>query len=205
MTKDISRLIEVAEKLSSNHRQVTFAPEYAEPGYSTDKGILFANWNPSCGFNVQKAQQKRDPIVRLGRIAEKMGFKCEWEYEWTTCQECGKAVRTSPDCYGWTSHYRIVNECELICLDCLDWAEYLESIEGNPSHACPPEIDPEQYGYVKYNGDFETGFHPGQTDDPKKVLATMTAHGLKSIVFRIAGKGQFDVTWQAYHKLSPAE
>lgn len=200
-TPDLQRLCELVEHKSRGSRQFSFASDYAEPGYDTpDKGIIFGNWNPVCGFDKPKADQKRDPVSKLARVLEHVGCELEWEDEWTTCGDCGKAVRTSPDCYSWTPYYRIVNECELVCLDCLDPESYLEEIEDDPAKACPPEWNPEQYGYVKHNGDFETGFHPGQNDDPKAILKAMHAAGLSRVVFRIADKGQFDIRWQAYHK-----
>ena len=82
-----------------------YASEYAEPGYSpTEKGVLFANWNyfPR----------------NIDSILEGYGYAVEWSDEWSTCGECGKAVRTSPDNWGWTPSFRIFNDCELLCLDC---------------------------------------------------------------------------------------
>lgn len=198
---DIGRLCEITEQRTKQRRNFSFAPDYAEPGYNTpEKGIIFGNWNPVCGFDKPKEYQKRDPISKLARVLEYAGCELVWEDEWTTCGDCGKAVRTQPDCYSWTPYYKIVNECELVCLDCLDPENYLESIEDDATKACPPEWNPEQYGYVKHNGDFETGFHPGQNDNPGTILKAMHAAGMRRVVFRIRGKGQFDITWQAYFK-----
>lgn len=203
MKDRISKAVEFTER--KTHRQFVFASEYAEPGYTNpESGIVFGNWNPACGFSVPKAQQQKDPVTKLARILEKAGFELEWEDEWDTCSECGKAVRTQPDCYHWTSSFRIVNECELICLECLekDTEGYLESIEDNPSTACPPEMLPANFGYTKFNGTFETGFHPGQNDDPKKILEALHKEGKRHVVFRIKAKGQFDMDWEAYYKAS---
>jgi len=200
MNIKLERLIECCEKRT--HRDFSWASDYAEPGYhAPEKGIVFGNWNPSCGFSGKtKAEQTRDPVSKLARVLEGNGFELEWEDQWITCCDCGKAVRTLGDCYGWTSYYRVVDECE-VCLNCLDVSEYLASIENDPKTACAPKHDPEQHGYVKYNGDFETGFHSGQDDDPKKILARMQELGLSHVVFKIASCGQFDIRWQAYHKL----
>lgn len=56
--------------------------EYAEPGYTQpQKGILFANWNYfHCGIDT---------------LLENYGFAIEWNDEWSTCEECNRAVRTS--------------------------------------------------------------------------------------------------------------
>lgn len=196
---NFSRLVECCEDRTG--RQFQFCSEYAEPGYSTPKaGIVFGNWNHTCGFDKTKAEQRRDPVSKLARVLEANGFELEWEDEWSTCGECGKAVRTNADSYHWTPYFRILNECELVCLDCLNPADYLESIEDNANTACPPEWNPEDYGYSKYNGDFETGWHPGQDDKPKDILKKMHELGLSRVVFKIAEQSQFYVVWQAYHR-----
>ncbi len=80
-----------------------YAASYAEPGYDDPaKGILFSDWN----------YFPRD----LTDILETYGYAIEWEDEWSTCYECGKAVRTSPNCHNWTPSYVI--EDEIICKDC---------------------------------------------------------------------------------------
>lgn len=199
MKPDFTHLCELVE--TKTGRSFTFAPDYVEPGHSSpERGIVFGNWNPACGFDKPKADQKRDPVAKLSRILERSGFELEWEDEWSTCGDCGKAVRTSADSYGWTPYFRIVNECELVCLDCLDPVEYLEECEDDPTKAFPPEWNPVDYGYTKHNGDFETGFHPGQTDSPEAILKALHAEGKKRVVFRIKSKGQFDLTWEAFFK-----
>lgn len=196
---NFSRLVECCEERTGRNFQ--FCAEYAEPGYSDpEKGIVFGNWNPVCGFDKTKAEQRRDPVTKLARVLEANGFELEWEDEWTTCGDCGKAIRERADSYHWTAYFRILNDCELICLDCLDPEEYLASIEDDSDKACPSEWNPEEYGYVKFNGDFETGFHPGQNDSPSDILKKMHELGLSRVVFKIAGVGQFDCRWQAYHR-----
>lgn len=202
---NIHDLCQLVGEKTNQRRTFSFAPAYAERGYSNAKGILFGNWNPVCGFGVLKEVQRRDPVSKLARVAEALGFECEWEDEWSTCCDCGNAVRTEPDSYGWTPYYRIVNECDLVCLDCLgkDKEDYLESIEDDPTKACPPEWNPVELGYVKFNGTFETGFHPGQNDNPAKILKAMQEQGLEHIIFRIKSQGQFDLNWEAYYKPEP--
>lgn len=83
-----------------------FANEYAEPGYDDPpKGILMTNWNV---------------FPRgLDDILERYGFAIEWSDEWTTCSECGKAVRISPDGWSWKPSY-VEYETELLCLECAE-------------------------------------------------------------------------------------
>jgi hypothetical protein len=196
-----SHLCELVESRTNHSRSFSFAPDYAERGYSSpEKGIVFGNWNPVCGFNKTKQEQKRDPVSKLARILESAGFELEWEDEWSTCCGCGKAVRTQPDSYSWTAGYRIVNECELVCLSCLDPETYLAECEDDCDKAFPPEWNPCDFGYVKHNGDFETGFHAGQNDSPAEILKLLHSQGKRGVVFRIKGKGQFDLTWETYFK-----
>mgnify|MGYP001561251471 CR=1 FL=1 len=98
------------------------AEKYAERGYTQPaRCILFANWNvlPSAA----------------GDLLEKLGYACEWSDEWTTCSDCQRALRTSPDGYDWRPYFEFfesdrnwsdpyhVSESGDLCLDCLqEWA-----------------------------------------------------------------------------------
>jgi hypothetical protein len=168
---------------------ITYSRDYAEKGYTikTEKGILFGNWN----YFSRKACD----------LLEQAGYELEWEDEWDTCADCGRAIRTSADSYGWTASYVILNDCELVCLDCLDFGDYLESIEDNPDKACTPDINPNQYGYTLIDNSFESGLHPGQNDNPKSILENMQSKGYKHLVFRVSRVGQFDVNFEIYQKI----
>ena len=81
-----------------------FANSYAEPGYEQPrKAVLFADWN--------KLPRNFD------RVLEKAGYAVEWSDEWSTCNDCNRAVRTQPDGYCWTPGYREVDG-DFLCLDC---------------------------------------------------------------------------------------
>lgn len=174
-----------------------WASEYAEPGYSDPAGgILFGNWNDHAGSKDRK---------RFCDIAEHAGFELEWSDEWSTCGDCGKAFRTSPDSYGWMASYNYTDG-DLICVECLtdDPAGHLATLEDDPTTANTiSRINPGDHGYVRYNGDFENGFHPGQTDDPAQITKTMQALGLSRIIFNLESVGQFDVRFSAWYV--PAE
>src|ERR1700733_2652991 len=74
-----------------------YAHAYGEPGYTDPKkAILFANWNYFC----------KEVYNLLG----KAGYALEWSDEWSTCNDCGNAVRTSADSYSWQPFYAIVND-----------------------------------------------------------------------------------------------
>jgi len=95
-----------------------FAPTYAEPGYDNPaKAVLFANWN----------DLPRD----LDRILEHAGYAIEWSDEWSTCDACNGAVRTSPDGWNWTPYYKFDGDCTILCLDCYADENPSDSEEDN--------------------------------------------------------------------------
>jgi hypothetical protein len=172
-----------------NPDDVQYASAYAEKGYKDpEAGILFANWN--------------DVSRRVQDILARAGYELEWEDEWYTCSGCGKAFRTSPDSYGWQPSYADLSEHgELLCFDCVDPEEYLESLEDNPRRALNlPEIDPANHGYVRLNeNEFENGWY-GIEDDPQAIYKKVTQAGHKRILFQISGVGQFSINFNVWKK-----
>jgi hypothetical protein len=170
---------------------ITWSHEYAEPGYTNPaKGILFGDWNY---FSND-----------VHRLLEQYGYELEWEDEWSTCSDCGKALRTSPDSYGWQPSYFIMHECELLCKDCCPMEEYLEGLEDNPRQALNDHIDPSDYGYVKLEGDFENGFY-GRSDNPTAIYKRLHDAGHKRLLFNIDGVGQFDTTFSIWEKVTESD
>lgn len=168
-----------------------WAPDYAEPGYhSPAKGVLFADWNVF--------------PARIDDTLARAGYDVQWSDEWSICDDCGRAVRTSSDCYGWQPYYVMIDDCSIVCLDCVDWPAYLESIEDNPDTAVTRQCDPSEQGYERLSDEreYESGFHLGQNDSPAKILEALHATGRRRIVFRIADVGQFDVHFETWIKTS---
>lgn len=168
--------------------------EYAhgcnEPGYD-DKPVLLADWH-------------HVPDVVFNRL-ESLGYACEWLDEWTTCSECGKAVRTSPNSYSWSSAY-VIQDGDLLCLDCVDAQAYYESIENAADKAASNEFTykypAENYGYTRVNDDaYTNGFHPGQNDDPKQILAALlSSDPTGRYIFVIEYTSQFEIGFSVYRK-----
>lgn len=182
---------------------------YSEPGYTDPESGVIAtgNWN-----NVTKWTRESITIFdlpsRILNLFEKLGIECKWSDEWCSCSNCGKLVRTSPDCYSWTPSYT-VGDGELTCHECLkqDPVAHLESLEGNPNTANTiNDIDPADYGYVKLNDEsYETGYHPGQNDSPEVIAKELRAKGISRFLFQIDSVGQFDGRWSVYAHESEAQ
>lgn len=184
-------LRQLEQTATSEVENLGYAPSYAEPGYTNpEKGVIWANWN----------NLPRD----LDRVLERAGYAVEWSDEWANCDDCQRAVRTSPDSYGYQPYYVFVDDCTIVCLDCVDWAEYLESIEDDATKAVVRKCNPADYGYTRISdaGEYESGFHAGQTDDPRKVLADLQSRGHSHIVFRIPETSQFYIKFEVWEKRS---
>lgn len=164
---------------------------YAEPGYASDAMWVTGDWNGETGSALFTA-------------LEGIGVECEWLDEWTECQECFRLVRTAANSYGWQASYAWLEDCGPTCHECLvkygddALADYL-----NDAHKAITWCGPDHLatlGFVRYGEDeYENGWHPGQTDDPAAITATiretMPEH---DIVFLIDSVGQFDMRFSAY-------
>jgi hypothetical protein len=182
---------------------------YSEPGYETPRSgiIALGNWNTIDYY--AGVVHGRLPISNLPRRIEKlftkMNIECEWSDEWVVCDECYGLVRTSPDSYLWMRSYWANDEKgEIICHRCLkeDPSEYLEYLKANPRDCLVNiPIDLSQFGYNKLEEVFETGLHPGQTDDPKKVAAKLEGKGITDYIFKMDEVGQFDQRWSVWVRM----
>lgn len=184
--------------------EITFAPHYSERGYSTDKpaGILFGNWNATKPYQGATKQQENESAYflavckRLEKLAE-----LEWSDEWTTCSECGGAVRTSGDCYGWQRAY-VELDGEIICRDCAPkHAEEILTHFENESGKCLTAdlgIKPGEHGYVKLPQEFENGLYGGQDADPGKIAEALRSRGVSRFLFTLDSVGQFDARFSVW-------
>jgi hypothetical protein len=170
---------------------IDWCESYGEPGYSdTERGIIFANWN-----HVSRIVQD---------WLEHHGYALEWSDEWIACHETGKAYRTSPDSYAWTPSYVMTEDCEIIGRDEVlagDQVDaYIAHLLNNDRAADTFGIAWAKHGFCKLNPEsFEAGFHPGQTDDPRKILAAaQVEHPDHDFLFSIDSKGQFDTRFSLW-------
>jgi len=174
-----------------SHGLDDYAEKYSEPGYSKeidDSPILFANWNGLKGSTMSAIEKQ---------------FNIEWSDEWYRCGECGGAVRTQGDGHGWTQNYYMFNDCEPVCKDCIDECEGLqEHIIGDlldNSKNCNLLIDLDNHGFEEIECGYESGWHPGQTDNPEKILiAAQKQFPDKEFIFSDITVGQFDVSFCLY-------
>lgn len=175
-----------------------YSHAYAEPGYDDPpegRSIFLANWN--------------DPTAaRAARVLEHCGHEIQWYDEWHSCQDCGRLVRVQPDSYSWTPSYALVNECEIICHDCLTLDTVADEYVDSDTHALTPSLwnaladEVTSAGFTRVPDDdtyYESGWHPGQTDNPHEIgAAYRAAHPGHRTLWRILGVGQFDARFALY-------
>lgn len=178
---------------------------YTDPAEGT--GILFGNWNEQRTdrqWDPERKQMVRIPEkidrrpVRFSKIAEYAGYAVEWSDEWSTCSDCGKAIRTNPDSYSWSPAYVLLHDCEEVCTECLDRADYVESeLLNNPRMADRLGTDLAGLGFTKWNAEaYENGFHPGQTDTPEKIVKLLPPN--VDYVFQVDDTRQFDISFSVW-------
>ena len=173
-------LRQLERAVTSEIENLQWAKAYAEPGYTDpERGIVFANWNT---------------FPRgLDSILERAGYAIEWSDEWSICEDCNCAFRTSADSYSWTPSYIWSGECSLICADCAR-----EDVEGiiipeylNDETKCLSlDVDLAAHGFERFNPDhYESGWFPGQTDTPADIVKHLPSD--VDYIFVLAENSQF--------------
>lgn len=162
--------------------------------WDDEKIWVIGNWNGTLGG-------------RLFKALERIGVDCEWYDEHEECSDCHKLLRTRSDSYFWQPQYLRTEECEYVCLDCLDLSDdsVLDDFKfiDNADKCVPDKLGEKltSWGWEPYNGTYENGWHPGQTDDPHKILARIEKDlpGY-SVVFRLDEVSQFYIRFTAWTK-----
>lgn len=181
---------------------------YAEPGYDAEgKPVVLGNWNTITAWDdvARKSDVLDAGPSDCANALKKAGAELEWCDEWIDCGMCGRLVRTSGNCYGWTQAY-VEEDGEVTCRECIcktkkSRVAYLESMENLDRKAVIIDIDPEKHGYVRLPMDFENGLYGGQADDPKVIAESLRKMGVTRFFFRIDSVGQFDMDFSVYvHK-----
>lgn len=209
-----SRLIEIAtgERWGDGLTVTDVIVGCAEPGYSMadDAVIVLGDWNPKRYPRDDDEPLKKNETIgpRLARALERIGAETFWLDEWTRCDECYRAIRTEADSYRWKPSYAWQSECERVCRECLladigsaiDAGNYINNADNAVTWTNLATL--EQNGWTQWAPndphEYQNGWHPGQDDDPRDVLATILADDpTAEVVFLISDVGQFDLRFVA--------
>ena len=209
-----ARLVEIAtgEPWGDGYVVMDVLHGYADPRYgAADAIIVLGNWNTRDKYDPTRTTPlTKDETLpaRLARVLERIGAEVEWYDEWAQCSECYRAIRTEPDSYSWRPAFAWLDDCSIVCSRCLlgDVNDSIESGEyvNNADKAITwtDGATLEGAGWTQWApGDprqYENGWHPGQDDDPKDVLATILADDPDAeVLFLISDIGQFDLRFVA--------
>lgn len=182
-----------------------YCEQYGEPGYGgfmteTVAVVLGDYWVRKPDGSLSGYSDK---YPRLWAALEEAGVHFEWYDEWLIDPEHDKAYRTQPDSYGWQPSWLYANGYVLTPDDTLE--EWVAEVINDHEKALYGNVwssdDLIQAGFTQYSDYFESGWHPGQNDNPKDVFDRIRVeHPDADIVFRIDGVGQFDARWEAYYR-----
>lgn len=165
---------------------------YSEVGGSDQeyKGAIIADW---WGYPDE-----------WKHLLDSMGYALYFYDEVITCGQ-GKVWETIPTHYGWEPKFMVTQGGEIITTDDEPslWIEecvltdYVQEMAALPSFISSDEIEAE--GFVKFNKEqsFVSGWHPGQTDDPKKIAQSLL-EDYSEVLFQIDRVGQFDVQFDVW-------
>jgi hypothetical protein len=207
------RLIRVAtgEPYGDGCTVVDLGVGIVEPGYGTAETVwVSGDWNNRRRYvNGERIETSTVP-ERLATALERIGVEILWHDEWTTCDDCRKAVRTRGDSYHWTAYY-VDNDEGTTCLEC--FASMYETDDGltqfgfvnNPRRALPDHISESQlgtWGWQRYNGLYENGWHEGMNDDPQAIFKQIRDEMPSvDVVFSIYENSQFYLRFTAWTKV----
>ena len=221
-------IIQAAERVANRRKwrslvsrlnSISSAPHYCEPGYNTDKPvILFGNWNhihwPKTDYDWQREGRERRPDVydtpehqaedtfwlRVVKALERCA-ELEWEDEWTTCSNCGGAIRTQADCYHWQRSY-VELDGDILCHECAQKCadEIVEDFVGSDTRCLTKDlgIDLSEHGFDRLDQDFENGLYGGQDNHPKQIAAALRKRGVDRFIFTLDSVGQFDMDFSVW-------
>jgi len=167
---------------------------------STIGNCTFAGFHYETEKPVFTVHLNYDSHNRIYDLCEQAGIDYRFDDE-IICDEQGRAHESQPGFYGDVMTWTWFDECSIIARDEIDdsldyWAEQLTD---NPNKADKWNTDFSSLGFVRHDGKYESGFHPGQTDNPETIQAEL----LKTydhVIWSIDSIGQFDCGFSAWVK-----
>lgn len=181
---------------------------YADERYGDqDALVVLGNWNNKRWAREGEPELTKAETLpsRLATALDKLGVETLWLDEWNECSVCYRAIRTQPDSYSWTPNYSFTED-GYVCGKCLheDVGSYVEPYinEATKAITWANAADLAPFGWEPWKPEdvqrYESGWYPGQDDDPRSVLDSIHEnHPTLEVVFIIDDVGQFDTHWSA--------
>ncbi len=179
----------------------------------TSEPVVKGNWN-NLNHKMNDDATKLETLPgRLCNALERIGVEAVWCDEYTACGECMKAIRTQPDSYQWVAEFTYLEDAGYVCTHCLQTKYGVDALESfiNEPHKAVTFFDAaqlESFGFERHPdsdaASFESGWHPGQTDNPETILASiLESRPDAQVVFLIDESSQFSVSFSAFVRTDP--
>ena len=191
-----------------NNMYLQWYPGISEMGYD-DKEAITGDWWQ------RKSGELRTPLADYIEKAFDGEVETYFYDEWMGCLECNKLLRSTHDCYSWEPSFVWTSDCSIACHECIESDETLqedtiEFYKNSTDHAVPSWFYQylEAHGFVCYSPDeyckrFETGWYPGQNDNPSEVAKDIESNlPDHDFIFKIDSVGQFDCSWSVFLRRS---
>ena len=154
-----------------------------------DVYVLVSNWNKDELQALENTVSVWETTYHV-----RAAFEDEIHY----CDNCGQALYARPASYGAPlSWVMLPDGYTILCRSCFTESE-LDTYVNQHAHALPRwALDVARgAGFIRLADEYETGFHPGQTDNPAAELKKlMDSNPGREFIPYIVDVGQFDVTW----------
>ena len=150
-------------------------------------------------LQLEQAEKLGKAIERLNKLG--CPIEAEWGDEWTSCDECGRYVRTSPDSYGWTRSYADINSATCLPRVRQRKPRRVYRVAHEPPQACQHHLGQERIeaaGFRPFADGLENGLHEFQAASPTKIAHWLRERGVNEYLFTIDDVGQFDTTFSVW-------
>lgn len=168
---------------------------FAGPHYEDSDKMVFVV------YTWFKWLEEKDNFNRVYDLCEQAGIDFRFQDEIIE-DEQGRAHEINPGYHGQVATWAWCSSGDGIWTQ--DEVEenlegYAESLENCSHIADKWGIDFTPLGYEKHSGQYESGFHPGQNDDPGTIQDELLKT-YDSVIWSIDNTGQFDIGFSAWVK-----
>jgi hypothetical protein len=171
------------------------------PSYDDESVMVYSGdlWALAKAFSGNGTDTKT--LNRITDIAENYGVELRF-YDETITDYQGRVHNTNPTSWGWIPTYKFF-DCEVWAQDEArdDVETYADLLVNDDSNADQWGIDFSELGFIRYEGQGESGWYPGQNDTPQSMRQSIEAkYGACEIIWTIDDTGQFDMRFGAWFR-----
>jgi hypothetical protein len=176
--------------------------------YSTEHGnedtyfIILHSWEDRDKFVDRCREYINDEDAPDYQIEREFDCELVFDDEYTTCNDCGGIIRTSPDSYHWMPDYHI-GDGYIVCNQCFNdnedyQEEYINDKINNYQNA-NQLLSNEQIEALGFKrvGEHEYMMGEDTTDTPKRLYYALEEQ-YEDILFSIDGVGQFNTDYSVW-------